>query len=91
MTKINNELSNFLYLLRWIAAFLVTIDHIRTNYFVGISQIQYNTILTKVFFLITFLGHNSVIVFFVLSGFFVGGGGLLRGFKENKFCLKNFF
>ena len=90
MIKINNGLSNFLYFMRWVAAFFVATDHIRTNYFIGISQIQHNTILTKIFFLFTFLGHNSVIVFFVLSGFFVGGG-MFKEFKENKFSLKKYF
>ena len=89
MVIINKQLSNFLYLIRWIAAFLVVIDHMRTNYFVGISQIQHNTIITKVFFLLTFLGHNSVMVFFVLSGFFVGGW-MLKNFRENMFSFKEY-
>ncbi len=37
------------------------------------------TVLQKLFYLLTSLGHQSVIVFFVLSGYFVGGSLLGRG------------
>ncbi len=73
--SVNKALSSNLYLIRWISALLVAVEHIRTNYFVGLSKIEtINLILTKIVWLVTFLGHNAVMVFFVLSGYFVGGG-----------------
>ncbi|NBX70154.1 MAG: acyltransferase [Proteobacteria bacterium] len=59
--------------IRAIAALLVFFGHIRAGIFSSIKNINDPTLLEKTFFFITGLGHQSVIVFFVLSGFFVGG------------------
>jgi len=84
---ISESTSSYLNLLRWFSAILVMLDHVCTNYFVGISELEHVTFIDKVFYLLTFLGHNAVIVFFVLSGFFIGGG-VYNDFINNKFSLK---
>ena len=41
--------------------------------FVSFSELESSTLFDKVFYFLTGFGHQAVIVFFVLSGFFVGG------------------
>lgn len=60
-------------LLRGIAALLVCTGHIRSFLFVDFGSVVNPNLFDKVFYLLTGLGHQAVIVFFVLSGYFVGG------------------
>lgn len=64
----------FLDLLRFAAALLVAFGHMRGLFFVGIQSVEQPSFFTKAFYLVTGLQHEAVIVFFVLSGFLVGGG-----------------
>lgn len=68
--KSKTEKLLWLDLLRGVTAFAVFIGHLRTLYFVDFSAIEAN-VQTKVFFFFTGFGHQSVIIFFVLSGFFI--------------------
>ncbi|MEZ4800700.1 MAG: acyltransferase family protein [Flavobacteriales bacterium] len=61
----------WLDLLRGIAAFLVLIGHLRSITFVDFSLIQNPSVFVKFFYFITDLGHEAVMIFFVLSGFFI--------------------
>lgn len=70
---INTNLSNTLNFLRWFAAFLVVIEHLRSLIFIDYINLVDKTLFNKFFYLITGFGHQAVIVFFVLSGFLVGG------------------
>ena len=66
--------------LRFIAAFMVVISHSRNDFFMMYSDLpesQHN-IFGFLFTLFGRLGHESVIIFFVLSGFLVGGRGIER-------------
>jgi len=87
--KLSPELSNFLNFVRWIAALLVVITHIRTLFFEKLENIETPTLAIKVFYFITSLGGEAVMVFFVLSGFLVGGKVLIQ-FKENTFSWKDY-
>ena len=60
-------------LLRGIAALLVCTSHIRNFLFVDSGDITNPNFFDKLFYLATGFGHQAVIVFFVLSGYFVGG------------------
>jgi peptidoglycan/LPS O-acetylase OafA/YrhL len=60
-------------LLRGIAALLVCTGHIRNFLFVDFEEVKNPNGFDKLFYFATGLGHQAVIVFFVLSGFFVGG------------------
>lgn len=60
-------------LLRGIAALLVCAGHIRNFLFVDFGSVVNPNLFDRLFYFLTGLGHQAVIVFFVLSGYFVGG------------------
>lgn len=85
----NREISGLNWL-RGIAAILVLLSHARSFFFVDLKNYSDTpTILTKFFYLISGLGHPSVIIFFVLSGFLVAGS-IERQWQENNFDIKNY-
>jgi peptidoglycan/LPS O-acetylase OafA/YrhL len=59
--------------MRWLAAFMVAISHIRQNILLDYVNVKHPSILDKLIFAVTAYGHAGVVVFFVLSGFLVGG------------------
>lgn len=64
--------------IRFIAAFLVLLSHCRNTFFpeYGDLPLEQHNLATMIFTFICRMGHEAVIVFFVLSGFLVGGRGL---------------
>jgi peptidoglycan/LPS O-acetylase OafA/YrhL len=76
-------LSDFLNLSRWIAAILVLTGHIRGLLFVDFQSIQSTSIPIQSFYFITSLGHEAVLLFFVMSGYLVGGKALCRILKND--------
>lgn len=68
----------WLDLLRGVSALLVCANHLRAAMFVDYSALQDSSLFVKLFYFLTGLGSQSVIVFFVLSGFFVGGSIIKR-------------
>jgi peptidoglycan/LPS O-acetylase OafA/YrhL len=62
--------------LRGFAAFSVLLNHMRDALFVDYEAIARHNPLTAAAYLVAGLGHQSVIVFFVLSGYLVGGSVL---------------
>jgi peptidoglycan/LPS O-acetylase OafA/YrhL len=65
-----------LYHLRWLAAAAVAVSHIRQNFIAGNAQEAHHGILATVVFLVSDFGGAAVMIFFVLSGFLVGGKAL---------------
>jgi len=65
--------SVLLDLLRGVAAQLVLLEHWRNIFFVDYSQIAGRRLLWAPLYLLSGAGHQAVIVFFLLSGFFIGG------------------
>jgi len=63
----------FLDLLRAVAAVLVAFGHVRLLLVVDANRAGHLNLLQKAFYFITSLGSDCVLVFFVLSGFLVGG------------------
>lgn len=61
---------------RTVAAFLVVISHLRALFFVDFSDAESKSIIVQAFYLAGSLGHPAVIVFFVLSGYWVGGAAV---------------
>jgi peptidoglycan/LPS O-acetylase OafA/YrhL len=59
--------------LRAIAALLVLLEHWRNLFFVDYPQLAGHKALWSVPYVLSGAGHQAVIVFFVLSGFFIGG------------------
>ena len=62
--------------LRGFAAFSVLLNHWRDAFFVDYPHLAHHNPLTAVAYLVAGLGHQWVIVFFVLSGYLVGGSVL---------------
>lgn len=65
--------------IRGIACLLVCANHLRAVSLESYQGLSSTTVLQKLFYILTSLGHQSVIVFFVLSGYFVGGSLVARG------------
>lgn len=63
--------SEWLDLLRGLAAFTVMIGHVRGLFFVSYQEVTDKTILVRAVYFATGLGHEAVMVFFVLSGYFI--------------------
>lgn len=72
-----------LYHLRWLAALLVAYSHIRQALLVDYPQILHPDLAAKALYWLASYGHAGVIVFFVLSGFLVGGKALDLAASKN--------
>lgn len=59
--------------LRGTAALLVVLGHLRNAFFVNLAQLTGHKALWFGVYAVTNLGHQAVLVFFVLSGYLVGG------------------
>jgi peptidoglycan/LPS O-acetylase OafA/YrhL len=79
IVKNKNHYNPWLDLFRALAALLVCVGHIRNAFWVNYGEIQIKAWWHVPVYLLTGFGHQAVIVFFVLSGFLVGGGVLARG------------
>ncbi|WP_423149075.1 acyltransferase family protein [Rubrolithibacter danxiaensis] len=75
--------------LRWFSAMLVLISHIRSVLFEDYQQLNSQSYFLKFFYFITSLGHEAVIVFFVISGYLVGGG-IVRKIQASSFQLTDY-
>jgi len=64
--------------IRGSAALLVFLNHWRALFFADYAQISHPDLAAKVFYTVTGLGRSAVIVFFILSGFFISERGRLR-------------
>jgi peptidoglycan/LPS O-acetylase OafA/YrhL len=61
-------------IIRGLSALLVCVGHLRNVFFVDYSKLDHNpNLFEKIFYFITSLGHEAVLVFFLISGFLVGG------------------
>ena len=58
---------------RGLAALLVCLEHIRGFLLVPYAQLKSPVLIERFVYFVTGLGHQAVMVFFVLSGFLVGG------------------
>jgi peptidoglycan/LPS O-acetylase OafA/YrhL len=59
--------------LRWLAALMVAYSHVRQNILIDHSDVPHPGLFDQVMFFFDAYGHAGVIIFFVLSGFLVGG------------------
>lgn len=64
---------NYLHLdlARGFAALLVMIGHLRSYLFITPGELESTTLFEKLFYFVTGFGREAVIIFFVLSGFFI--------------------
>jgi peptidoglycan/LPS O-acetylase OafA/YrhL len=79
-------------LLRFVSALSVVLCHYRGAFFIeyGLLSNEDKNIFTQLFFFITRFGNEPVIVFFVLSGFLVGGRAMQR-ILNNDIDVKSYF
>lgn len=70
-------------MIRGLAALAVAAGHIRTLLFVDQTHLLNLNFVDSTFLFFTDLQHQAVIIFFVLSGFFVGGK-VLSDFSQNR-------
>lgn len=82
--------SVFLDAIRGIAAFLVCVGHWRYFLFVDYPQLPYHHRWFFLPYLLGTLGHQAVIVFFVLSGFLVGGH-VLHTLDQGRWSWRSYF
>lgn len=81
--------SPLLDIMRALAALLVLLGHTRNWFFAEISTVQNPSTILKLFWFLTVLEHEAVVVFFVLSGFLVGGA-TLKSFQDDKFSIADY-
>ncbi len=71
-------LSSFLDLSRWVAALLVLVGHVRNLGLADLPAVHRPGLAIKALYFFTGFGHQAVVVFFVISGYLVGGLTLER-------------
>jgi peptidoglycan/LPS O-acetylase OafA/YrhL len=74
--RVSRRASERLDMIRACAALAVMFDHLRGLFFVPIADVRNSGAVVKGLYFLTSLGHQAVIVFFVLSGYFVGSSVL---------------
>ncbi|TXT25669.1 MAG: acyltransferase family protein [Gallionellaceae bacterium] len=88
--SISPQLSGFLDFVRWLAALLVVLGHVRLLWCAEYASVQDNSLPVKLFYFATGFGSEAVMVFFVLSGFLVGGGAL-RKWHNGTYSARDYF
>jgi peptidoglycan/LPS O-acetylase OafA/YrhL len=87
--QISTAQSDFLNLSRWSAAWLVVAEHARNLAIADFSASPSRNAFTKAFYFMTGFGHEAVMVFFVISGFLVGGKVWSR-MRDGSFTWRDF-
>jgi len=70
---ITKNLADVIHSLRWFSALTVVLSHARRLIFTPYSELVDPSIAVSIFYSLTGYGHEAVLVFFVLSGYLVGG------------------
>lgn len=75
--RMGSGYASFLDLVRWVSAWLVFFQHLRDPILIGYSDLpaQQRTPLVSAFYYVTGLGPAAVTIFFVISGYLIGGSG----------------
>jgi len=74
---------------RGIAALEVCASHLRSFLFVNFAAVSRPTVLGRLFYFATGLGHEAVVIFFVMSGWLVGGS-VWRQQSEDRFSWREY-
>jgi len=78
-TNIRQNRHPWLDVVRGLSALAVCAEHLRAAIFVDYQTLEHTSHVDRAFYFLTSLGHQSVMIFFVLSGFLVGGSVLSKG------------
>lgn len=81
---ISRSQSDFLNFARWVAAWLVVAEHTRSLLFRDFADAGARGLLSKAFYFVTAFGHEAVMIFFVISGYLVGGK-VWEEFRQDRF------
>lgn len=76
-------------LVRGLSALMVLVAHVRGFVLVDMNEVVSAGLLTKMFYFGTGLHHQAVMVFFVLSGYFVGGS-VIETFGQRRFSAAHY-
>lgn len=87
----NTLQKDFINMARWFAAIMVMLGHVRHLVLFDYYELSSTNILDKLFYFVTGFGHESVIVFFVLSGILVGGISYEKWSKKNSISITDYF
>ena len=79
--RLSEQGSLCLDFLRGLSAIFVMVGHLRGLFFVSFGNVENPTPLVKMLYFLTSLGHQAVVVFFVLSGYFIAGT-VMRGLND---------
>lgn len=88
-SPVTPRLSAWIDALRWIAASVVFFSHLHALLFQNNDHVIHAGFVTRTYYLVTGLGHQAVVVFFVLSGYLVGGE-VVRGLAAGQFSWKSY-
>ncbi|HYJ07389.1 MAG TPA: acyltransferase [Polyangiaceae bacterium] len=77
--------------LRGLAAVAVLVGHVRGLFMQDYEALESKSAAWKAFYLLSGLGHQAVIVFFVLSGFLVGASVLARQQVNGRWDFRDYF
>lgn len=83
------ERDEILDLIRGLSALVVLFAHVRGFVLLDLGQLADPGILTKAFYFGTGIHHQAVMVFFVLSGYFVGGS-VMDAFRQRRFSARHY-
>jgi peptidoglycan/LPS O-acetylase OafA/YrhL len=78
-----NRTSDHLDLIRGLAALAVLVYHVRYRFFLDYHDLPNPTLLSKVFYVLTAFGHDAVMIFFVLSGYFISAS-VIRDCRQQR-------
>lgn len=81
----------WLDLIRFISALLVVMVHVRCEFFMTYSKlnVESQNYFTQVFYFFNSFGYQAVLIFFILSGFLVGGRNIDKALQR-KFNIKDY-
>ena len=85
----NHNFSVILDCFRWVSALLVLLGHARAFYFPPYAELVSPTILDRLFYFVTGLGHQAVMVFFVMSGYLIGMH-VIEAMRRQKFHWRDY-
>src|SRR6202008_705345 len=89
---VSPTLSGFMDMARWVAALAWVLSHVKASLVPLLRNISHPTHLETAWGFIAGFSHHAVVVFFVLSGFLVGGKVLREmGSTERPFSPKRYF
>ena len=92
VTPIDERTSAVLDVMRWVAALVVVLTHINDQVFLSMAETpeENRTLAFMAWKLISASGNEAVIVFFVISGYLVGGAALAEFLRDGDIKLSNY-